>query len=146
MKSLKLICAFALAVLFSVNVNAQKTALANAEIPAEITNYITQNFKEHRIIKAIKEVNVNMVEYEVTLNKKVKLEFDETLKIKEIKAKKGISLNLIPLPVANYVKSHFPDLKIIEWELNKNGQGIELNNKTEIQFDQNGNFIKIENN
>lgn len=142
MKVIKSLGAIALITLFLANASAQKTVLTNSEIPADIKNYITQNFKEHRILRAIKDIDINKIEYDIILSKKVELEFNETFKIKEIEAKKGVPLNLIPLPIANYIQNHFPDLKVVQWKLNTEGQKIELNNKYEIKFDKNGNFIR----
>lgn len=142
MKSIKFLSVITLTILFSVQVSAQKTVLTHAEIPVEIINYITQNFKDHRILKANKEVEDHTIKFETKLNKKVELEFDETFKIKEIEMKNGMPLKLIPPPIANYVQSHYPNLKVVQWKLNKKGQKIELSNKYEIQFDAKGNFIK----
>ena len=92
--------------------------------------------------KTIKEINNNIAEYEIKLNKKVELEFDESFKIKEIDSKFGVSTLLLPTPIVEYVQAHYPDFIIIEWKLNEHGQEVELSNGSEIQFNPNGNFIK----
>lgn len=141
---MKKISLLAIIVLFSIYTNAQKTVLKNSEVPAEISKYIVQNFKNIGIKKAIKDVDDNETTYELFLSNKMELEFDETFKIKEIEAKKGIPLNLIPLPIANYVQNHYPDLKVVEWKRNNKGQKIELKSNVKIRFDNDGNFIQKE--
>ena len=84
MKNQKVLTAMVLAILFSAQANAQKTKLSKNEVPIKITNYINQNFKDHKIKKVIKEINNNIAEYEIKLNKKVELEFDESFKISSI--------------------------------------------------------------
>ena len=142
MKNQKVLTAMVLAILFSAQANAQKTKLSKNEVPIKITNYINQNFKDHKIKKVIKEINNNIAEYEIKLNKKVELEFDESFKIKEIDSKFGVSTLHLPTPIVEYVQAHYPDFIIIEWKLNEHGQEVELSNGSEIQFNPNGNFIK----
>lgn len=142
MKNLKGLTVIVFAILYTANANAQKKILSNNEVPIEITNYINQNFKAYKIRKVVKEVQNNETEYEVKLNEKVELEFDEGFKIKEIESKDGVSTQLLPNQVVKYVQAQYVNLKIVEWKLNEHGQKVELSNNTEIQFDVNGNFIK----
>lgn len=144
MKNVKLLSILALTLLLSGNISAQKTILTEAEMPVEIVNYIKENFQKHRILKAVKEMDDDKMEFEIKLSKKVELEFDERFQIKEIEVKNGIPLHLIPLPVAKYVQSHYPDLKVVQWKFKKEGQKIKLDNKLKILFDKNGNFMKTE--
>lgn len=139
---LKLVVGIVLAVLFSVKANAQKITLSKEEVPVEITNYINQNFKDCKLRKVIKELNDGEVEYEVRLNKNIELEFDEDFKIKEIDSKHEFPNQLLSVKLVEYIQTHYPDLKIREWKLNKLRQKIELSNGSEIQFDLNGNFIQ----
>ena len=53
MKNQKVLTAMVLAILFSAQANAQKTKLSKNEVPIKITNYINQNFKDHKIKKVI---------------------------------------------------------------------------------------------
>ncbi len=142
MKNFKVLPVIVLTILFATNAHAQKTTLSKNEVPVEIANYINQNFKDHKIRKVTKEINNNKTKYEIKLNSKVELEFNEAFKIKEIDSKYGVAFHLLPIQVAEYVQSHYPDLKITEWKLNEHGQKVELSNDTEIQFDLDGNFIK----
>lgn len=61
-------------------------------MPVEIVNYIKENFQKHRILKAVKEMDDDKMEFEIKLSKKVELEFDERFQIKEIEVKNGIPL------------------------------------------------------
>lgn len=142
MKYPKVLTVIVLAILFALKANAQKTTLSNNEVPIEITTYIDQNFKDHKIRKVIKEIGNNIAEYEIKLNRRVELEFDESFKIKEIESKFGVSTHLLPSRIVEYLQAHYPDFKITEWKLNEHGQKVELSNGSEIQFDPNGNFIK----
>ncbi|MBN9351266.1 MAG: PepSY-like domain-containing protein [Chitinophagaceae bacterium] len=142
MNNLKLLPIIAFAILWSANANAQKAKLSNDKIPDEITNYINHNFKDHKIRRAAKEVDKDKTEYEIILNKKVELEFDGDYKIKEIESKHGIPSQLLPSRLLEYIKVHYPDFKIIEWELNEDGHKVELSNKTEIRFNANGDYIQ----
>lgn len=56
----------------------------------------------------------NIDEYEIKLNRKVELEFDEAYKIKKIDSKHGVSNHLLATSIVEYVEAHYPNLKIIE--------------------------------
>lgn len=142
MKNLKVLTVIIVAILFVANANAQKIIIPSAEVPIEITNYVNQHFKGHQIRKVAKEMDNNKINYEVKLNKRVELEFDKNFTIIEIESKKGVSTHLLPAPIVAYIQSKYPGIKIIEWKLNEYGQEVELGNKTEIQFDANGEFVK----
>lgn len=144
MKNLKVFKGIVVASFCFANVNAytQKNIVPGTEVPIEITNYVNQHFKGHPIRKVTKEIDNNKINYEVKLDKRVELEFDENFTIMEIEFKKGISTHLLPTPIVAYIQSKYPGIKIIEWKINKNGQEVELGNKTEIYFNVNGDFIK----
>lgn len=146
MNKTKIRLAIILGLLFSINVSAQKTYLLESEIPTEIANYVSRNFHEHRIKKIIKTQNNNKKEYEIKLNRNTELEFDENFKIKEIESKKGISRDLLPSKINDYLRTHYSDTKVTEWELNEQDQRIELKNGIRIQFDLAGNLLKSDSN
>ncbi|SFB50105.1 PepSY-like domain-containing protein [Algoriphagus aquimarinus] len=142
MNIFKILPFIVLGILFSEKANAQKTALAENEIPLEITNYINQNFKDHKTRKVIKEISNNKVVYKIKLNRNVELEFGEAYTIREIESKLGVSMFLLPVRIVEYVQTNYPNFKVIEWELDEEGQKVELYNDIEILFDSNGNFVK----
>lgn len=144
MTTLKFLLVLTFPIFMFTAAKAQKTILNNSEIPVEIKNYVTQYFKEHKIKKATKEVGNNKTEYEINLNKKVELEFDEAFNIIEIEAKNGIPFQLLPKSITNYIRNEFPNSKIVEWKFKNGVQQIELINKTKIYFDAKGTFIKTE--
>lgn len=129
---------------FSINLQAQKTVLNTGEVPKQITTYVEQNFPEHHILKAHRDVDNGKTEYEVKLNNHVELEFDNDFQIKEIDSKNGFPQKLLPTPIAEYLEANYPHATVTEWKRTKNGQKIELNNKVDFEFDQNGKFLQMD--
>ena len=53
--------------------------------------------------------------------------------------------SVIPQSILDYVSVNYPNNVITDWELEFNHQQVELNNNIELEFEMNGNFIRIDN-
>lgn len=86
------------------------------------------------------------IEYEVKLDNAIELEFNSKNQVKEIKSRSGIKLpdSVIPPSILSYVKANYRQNSIVEWELKKKKQEIELENGIELEFDLNGKFLRID--
>ncbi len=147
MKFLKLILAGILMIIFSLTAQAQKkkTYYNVDDTPEQISAYAAEHFSDHKIIYTKKKSKAHKTKYKTRLDHHIKLEFDENFQIKEIDSKDGLPSSVIPQKIADYAREHYPNHKIIEWERKKDGrQEIELDNKLELIFDQEGNFLKID--
>ena len=63
---------------------------------------------------------------------------------KEIKAPADgeVPRAFVPDTIMNYVNEKYPEIKVQKIEKESYGYEIDLSNKTELQFDHNGGFIK----
>ncbi|MDX1784217.1 MAG: PepSY-like domain-containing protein, partial [Aequorivita vladivostokensis] len=119
--------------------------LSEAEIPTEITAYLNQHFASNAIIRALKEMDDNTVEYEVYLDGDYELEFNENFEIISIEGITELPDSVIPQSILDYVTQNYPNDFIVEWELEDDHQQVELNNGIEIKFTLNGEFIRVDN-
>jgi len=114
------------------------------DLPAEILAYVQLHFPDHSVIGAVKDIDGRSMSYEVKLEGGFKLEFNEKKEIIEIEGKSKLPDSVIPPEIRLYVLDHYPDNYIIEWELEGANQQVELDNKIELLFTMDGDFIKID--
>ena len=136
----------AIVVLFStiITSSAKDKIIPINELPQNIVEYVAEHFPIQKIIQAKKDIETNDFSFELVLDNATKLEFTKSGQILEIKSKSKLPDSVVPNEILNYVKQNFSTQFIIEWELKRRKQEIELNNGLELEFDLNGNFIKID--
>lgn len=133
------------AILFIFNqTNAQDRYLQTNEFPEKIISFVQTHFPEDQIVTIKEEKERRKTEYEVKLNSRAELEFDGGLEIIKIESKSGLPDSVLPKKIVAYVSQNYPGRKIEEWKKKKKYQEIELDNSLELEFDFDGNFLKID--
>lgn len=84
--------------------------------------------------------------YEVRLSNGVELDFDENGNIIEIDGENNSSIpeSALPSNIVTYLKTNHSDSQIVGWEMKDNEQEVELSDGTEIEFDSQGKFLRID--
>jgi len=124
---------------------AQETVIPGKNIPHEITSYVAKHFPDQKLIQAVRDRDDFKVEYKILLDNRTKLEFNEKKRIKEIDGNAKLPDAVIPSKILSYVKSNYPNNFITDWELEgKRKQQIELNNDLTLEFNMNGDFLRID--
>jgi len=117
-------------------------------LPATAKDFIQQNFSSNTV-EGVEENSKWQVwaddKYEVKLSNGIELDFDENGNIIEIDSQNdAIPMSALPSAIATYLKENYPDSQVIEWEKEKKSQEVELLDGTELEFDGQGNFRKID--
>ncbi|MBW7868828.1 MAG: PepSY-like domain-containing protein [Brumimicrobium sp.] len=123
---------------------AQDKIIPFSEAPASIQAYVSKHFPNHKVLQTEIDYEGLTKEYEVILSDNIKLEFDGKNNIKNIDAKTKLPDSVIPKEILDYVKANYPNNFIIEWDLDKTHQSVELNNDIELEFTLNGEFLRID--
>lgn len=124
--------------------------IANAQekdqLPQKATNFLNQHFNGVAIEKIEKEdswYNLDKNEmYEVKLSNGTKLDFNKEGEITEIDGKMAIPAEVIPAQIRTYIDSNYKSTEIIGWEMDDDEQEVKLADGTELEFDDQGNFLK----
>lgn len=124
---------------------AQDRIIQNSEIPVAIQNYIKTHFPDRTIVKAEIDMEGTKKEYEIKLDNKTELEFNRKYQIKKIDGKSALPASVIPPAINEYVKTHYPNNVITDWEIEWNHQEVKLDNGIELEFNLKGRFIRIDN-
>lgn len=122
----------------------KKERILTENLPKEITSYIVKHFPSNQVIQATKETEIFTKSYEVILEGNFKLEFNEENKIEEIESFSKLPESTIPEKIRQYVALNYPKNNITKWSLEGNKQDVKLNNTTELEFNLNGDFLRID--
>ncbi|OEI81254.1 hypothetical protein AST99_05800 [Formosa algae] len=124
--------------------SSNEVLLTDDEIPSEITTYVSTHFDTSTITRAEKETENSGITYEVLLDLNYQLEFNSDLEIVEIDGITALPDSVIPELILEYVTTNYPNQVITDWELETNYQQVELNNGYELEFELNGDFIRLD--
>lgn len=133
----------ALPVLLLASCTKEKVVGSN-DLPATSTNYITTHFPDQTIVHAVKEFDDLQITYTVYLKNGVKIEFNQNGEVKEIEGNSALPDSVIPSAILAYVNANYASEFIKEWKLERTKQEIKLSNGITLEFDKNGNFLRID--
>lgn len=122
----------------------KEKAVSSDDLPATSTSYITTHFPEQAIVHAVKEFDDLRITYTVYLKNGVKIEFDQNGVVKEIEGNDALPDSVIPSTILDHVKSNYPSAFIKKWEVERTKQEVKLSNGITLEFDKNGNFLRID--
>lgn len=114
------------------------------DIPTEISNYISTHFPDNTVIQAIKDTDGIELTYDITLEDGFFLEFNRKKEVIDIEGLTKLPDSVIPSKLLVFVASNYPDNYIIGWELDDRNQQIKLENDLELEFNMNGDFLRID--
>lgn len=124
------------------SVYAKDKVISYSELPALVQTYIQQHFPQHQIqLITVDKEGLNK-EYEIDMTDRTELKFIGN-KIIELKSNSQLPNSTIPQTILRYVEKNYPKNQIVNWDLERNFQEIELDNGIELKFSLLGDFIKI---
>lgn len=128
--------------LFLSSASAQTAINVNDHVPSQLQNYVKQHFPENTIVKYKMEVSQRKVEYEIKLEEKTELDFNQDFQLIEGDSKLGLPLSVLPKKIVDYISENQPNVAVKEWETKSYGQKAELTNGVDLYFDKDGNFVR----
>lgn len=123
---------------------AQDKKITAAQLPATAQNFIKQHFKGQTVAAAKLDKEMFDTDYETILSNGVKINFDANGNWDEIESKGALPSSVIPATINNYIAANYKGQNVIQIDKKKAGYDIELSNGTELEFDANGKFLRID--
>ncbi|HET8839315.1 MAG TPA: PepSY-like domain-containing protein [Flavobacteriaceae bacterium] len=120
------------------------------ELPETTQEFVKKHFPNEKIKSAEREKDLmnfgNGEMYEVELENGIKMDFNEAGDLTEIESNDGVAIpkEALPETIYSYVEKNYPDAKIVNWEADTNDQEVELSDGTDLEFDTNGKFMKVD--
>lgn len=116
------------------------------QLPAKAQTFISTYFKNSKVAMAKQESELFYKSYDVIFTNGEKLEFDKDGEWTEVQCRQSeVPSPIVPGPISSYVKTNYPDAKILEIERDKKEYEIKLSNRWEIKFDSQMRVIDIDN-
>ena len=134
----------ALAVLAVLASCDKEEIIASSDLPSEISDYVTTHFPNNVIIQSIEDKDGFTKTYDVMLDGSISLEFNRKKEIIEIDGVSELPSSVIPTKISAYVDANYPTNFITDWELDDKNQQVELDNGLDLEFNMDGDFLKID--
>ncbi len=132
---------------FSGMAHAQKVQKIDLnELPEKAQVFIKKNFTREKARHILKETeDLLNIEYKVDFLDKIKIKFDKKGNWKEVDGnRRPIPTLFIPEKILAYIKKSFPNNEVVKIEKDRKSYEVEISNGLELEFDADGNFIKID--
>lgn len=132
--------------MFSFGLFAQAST---GTLPGTARDFIKQHFSSVNVAGVEENSNWKIWEdekYEVKLSNGIELDFDENGNILEIDTQNNetIPMSALPSKIASYLEANHANAKVTGWEKQDEEQEVELADGTEVEFDIEGNFRKLD--
>ncbi len=115
------------------------------QLPAKAQTFITTYFKNQKVALITQETGLFYKSYDVVFASGEKLEFDKSGDWTEVQCKTGeVPTGIIPEAILKYVKTNYPEAKILSIEHDSEGYEIKLSNRLEIKFNNKFQVIDID--
>jgi len=142
MKTTKII---AIALLLMGTAATAQKKIATSELPKPANEFLAQHFKGIDISKVKKDAEHGEKGYEVILADGTEIEFWKDGKYREVDGNdKPIPTAFIDPKIIDYVKQHYPGKRITHIDYGHNDVDVDLTGKVDLEFDKNGNFLKVD--
>ncbi len=123
---------------------AQDKAITAAQLPVTAQSFIKQHFKGATVTAAKLDKEMFDTDYETTLSNGVKINFDAKGNWDQIESHSGVPASVIPKPISTFLMTNYKGQNVVQIDKKIAGYDIELSKGTEIEFDTNGKFLRID--
>ncbi len=124
---------------------AQEVIVPFNQLPAKAKTFINQHFKGVKVMNVIQDKDVFSKDFDVNFENGTKVEFDRTGNWKEIKTLSGsVPSSLVPAKIKQYISNNYKGANIVEINKDAYKIDVELSNGVDLDFDKNGNFLRID--
>lgn len=142
MKKIFAIAAIALATIQIIK--ADDRPVTFNQLPAAAQAFINTNYPGEKISYATVDDDFVRPDYNVMLANGVKIQFENSGALEKIESRAGVPEGLIPVQIKEYVKMHYPDAVVVEYEIGRKSYEVKLSNRLEVKFNRNFNVIEID--
>ncbi len=123
---------------------ADDVVIPVSQLPEAAKSFVQKQFPKQKISRVERDID-GIVNYEVRLSNGAELEFDKDGNWQKIDCKrKAVPAVLVPKAISSYVKQNYPKSIILKIEKKQFGYEIDLSKGPDLNFDQKGTFIGID--
>ncbi len=114
------------------------------KLPKSSQEFIQKNFPREKVKSVELDREASWDKYTVYFNSGSQVSFEGgTGDCSQIIMKSGsVPMTVLPTKVKTYILGKYPNMRIVSWQTTADGSKVGLSDKTSIDFDKNGNFVK----
>lgn len=142
----KMIIATMAAVMTCLSACADNTQLVTfKELPEKAQTFIETYFHATDVSFIKMERDGFHNDYDVRLNDGTEIDFNHDGSLEEVDCQRNaVPAGIVPQAIVNYTAQHFTNAYIVKYKIDRREQKVELNNSLELEFDLQGNFLRID--
>lgn len=114
------------------------------QLPAPAQTFINTNYPDDKISFATVDDDLIRPDYSVVLVSGVRIQFNNDGSLEKIESKAGVPEGLIPVQIRDYVKLHYPDAVLYEYEIGRRSYEVKLSNRLDLKFNRNFYLVEID--
>lgn len=142
MKNVLMILAMSLA--FSVFASADDRPVKLSRLPESARTFISEMCPGDNVTYATVDDDLIRPDYNVVLASGTHIQFENDGRLEKIESRAGVPDKVVPVQVRDYVRSHYPDALIIEYEVGKRTYEVKLSNRLDLKFNKYFNLIEVD--
>ena len=128
-----LLCVFAFQAVVSAD---NDKPVQVGQLPTKAQTFLSSHFKGRKVALAKMESDLFYKSYDVIFTSGDKVEFGKSGDWTEVSCPHSeVPVQVIPAAIRNYLKTNYPDAKVLGIERDKNEYEVKLSNRLEIKFD-----------
>lgn len=136
-----LVCLFTMQVVVADN----DKPVTFEQLPQAAQSFVKKHFADRNVAFSKMDKDIFDVTYDVMFVNGDKLEFDKQGNWKEMKCKHGlVSETAVPAQIVKYVKTNYPEAKILQIEKDRYEYEVRLSNFWDLKFDLKFNLIDMD--
>lgn len=146
MKKILSMVAFATATLFALQSCSDDDKLVSYnELPSVAKEFVSNNFPAATITSTLKDHDTFGYTYQVTLSDGTAIEFEKDGEWIEVENRvSGVPTSVLPAKILEYITTNYANTFVVDIEKDR-GYDVELNTGLDLDFDSDGNFVRIDN-
>jgi len=114
------------------------------KLPKNSQEFIQKNFPSEKVKSVEMDREASWDKYTVYFNSGNQVSFEGgTGDCSQIIMKNGsVPMTVLPTKIKSYILGKYPNMHIVSWQTTADGCKVGLSDKTSIDFDKDGNFVK----
>ena len=114
------------------------------KLPAVAQTFVKGYYADAKVLYVTKDDDIILPDYNVRLDNGVSIQFSNNGALEKIETPAGVPDGVVPVQIAGYVKTQYPDAVIKEYEVGKSTYEVKLSNRLELTFNSNFKLIEID--
>jgi hypothetical protein len=128
----------------SVMASCREKPVTFDQLPTAAKSFINANFAGDKVVMAKLDDDLIRPDYEVRLSSGVELKFNNSGSLEKVASHKGISADLIPHSIREFVSEHYPTAGYRELEIGRRTYEVKLTNGLELKFNSAFHLVEMD--